>query len=125
MRVTIDIDFFKHNLKIEREWMGFHEFRKKYYDKLFKKWKTTGKILFWYRIILGYILMRKFPEIRVTSKGLHLVWRNNKISVKKMFKYRLLLGDDLNRLYLDMISWKRINQVLFTKKEITYYKVIE
>jgi len=122
MRVTVDIDFFKHNLKIEREWMSFHEFRKKYYDKLFKKWKTTGKILFWYRIILGYLLMRKFPEIRVTSKGLHLVWRHNKISARKMFKYRFLLGDDLTRLYLDMISWKRINQVLFTKKEIVYYR---
>ena len=66
--------------------------------------------------------MRKFPEIRVTSKGLHLVWRDNKISARKMFKYRFLLGDDLTRLYLDMISWKRINQVLFTKKEIVYYR---
>ena len=40
MRVTVDIDFFKHSLRIRRKWVEFNEFMEKYYDKLFKKWKN-------------------------------------------------------------------------------------
>jgi len=122
MRVTVDIDFFEHNLSIERTWLSFGEFKKKYYRKLFGIWGFFAKLSFWYRIAMGCILMRKLPEVRVTTKGLHLIWRENNISEKTMLVYRFILLDDINRILLDMSSPLRVKQVLFVKKEVIYHE---
>lgn len=73
-------------------------------------------------LIKGTILCRRFPaKIRKTAKGYHIIWRGLGISKKKAFKWRLMVGDDWNRVRLDMDSPKRISQVLFSEKETHYY----
>ena len=122
MRVTLDTDYFKHNLKIKRVWLDFKTFMEKAYEKVFRVWGDRHKIGFWYRVWMGKLLFKKLPDIRVTRKGLHWVWRGLKISRRKMLIYRLILLDDLNRIILDACSSKRVSQVLFSEKEVRYYE---
>lgn len=72
-------------------------------------------------IIKGILINRKIPSIRETRKGYHLIWRGLKIPEREMFKRRMVIGDDRNRIRLDMASPKRINQVLFCEKRVVYY----
>jgi hypothetical protein len=74
----------------------------------------------WYAM-KGSILLRKLPEIRKTSKGWHLIFRNLPITEEESLNYRRRLGDDPNRILLDSICKKKIKQVLFTEKETIYY----
>jgi hypothetical protein len=74
----------------------------------------------WYAM-KGSILLRKLPEIRKTSKGWHLIFRNLPITEEESLNYRRKLGDDPNRILLDSICKKKIKQVLFTEKETIYY----
>jgi len=74
------------------------------------------------KIVRGFLLFKKLPRtIRKTTKGYHLIWSGIDISERDMFKYRKMLGDDKNRIRLDMLSDKRLNQVLFSAKRITYF----
>lgn len=68
-------------------------------------------------ILRGVLLCRSFPEVEKSKRGWHLFWYNQQITEREMFKRRLLIGDDKNRVRLDMISDKRIQQVMFTKKK--------
>lgn len=72
-------------------------------------------------LMKGLILCRSLPKIRKTAKGWHIVWYGLDIDEETMFKYRMLIGDDPNRIKLDMEAGKRISQVLFREKETHYY----
>ena len=68
-------------------------------------------------------MFKRFPYlIRKTKRGFHYGWRGLDLSEKESYYYRLLLGDDLNRVMLDMKSKKKIKQVLFVKKEVYLYE---
>jgi hypothetical protein len=74
-----------------------------------------------YYAMKGVILLKKLPEIRKTSKGWHLIFRSLHITEEESLNYRRRLGDDPNRILLDMLCKKKIKQVLFTEKETIYY----
>lgn len=77
-----------------------------------------GKIKLLWKIFKGVLLCRKFPDkINRTKRGYHLIWYGLNISIKKHFVYRKFIGDDWNRIRLDM-NPKRVGQVLFTKKRV-------
>ena len=73
-------------------------------------------------ITKGYIMLKRLPDLtRRTKKGYHLIWRHLNISQNKSYILRKFIGDDKNRLSLDMSSKKRIKQILFTTKKVTYF----
>jgi len=83
----------------------------------------------WWKVLWvvfkGCVLLRRFPdEIRAsaTGRGYHIIWRNLDIDRMQMFRYRRLIGDDKNRIKLDMMCEKKITQVLFRKKIVKYMK---
>jgi hypothetical protein len=78
---------------------------------------NKSRLNLFFILLKGFLLTRKFPEIEKSSKGYHLIYRNLKISYKKHFLYRLFLGDDLNRIRLDL-NPLRIGQVLFNEKRV-------
>lgn len=87
MRVTVDID--SHNL-----------------------------FALFFSVCKGIILCMKFPyHFRITRRGFHIAWRRMDIDEKEMYRRRWIIGDDHARIYLDMISEKRVKQVLFTDKK--------
>ena len=93
MRVTIDLD--------DKRW-----------------WKVMWVLL------KGCLIFRKFPdEVRLsaTGKGYHIIWRGLNISEAEMFRYRKIIGDDKNRVGLDLASRKRVPQVLFKEKQVIYF----
>ncbi|MEM1543712.1 MAG: hypothetical protein QXP52_02250 [Candidatus Aenigmatarchaeota archaeon] len=72
--------------------------------------------------VKGTILCKKLPfKIRRTERGWHLIWKGLNISEEKSIEYRRKLGDDENRIKLDLECSKRIRQVLFTEKQVFYY----
>lgn len=69
----------------------------------------------------GFCLLGSIPEVRTgNTKGFHLIWRGVRCSQQESLMFRYLLGDDWNRLRLDLSSKKRLKQVLFTEKEINW-----
>lgn len=63
----------------------------------------------------GLYFLGKLPdEVRLTAKGYHLIYRNIE-SKKNEFILRKIIGDDFNRILLDMRG-TRITNVLFNKK---------
>ena len=95
MRVTIDLDD----------------------NSLIKLFLVIGKGM----VALLKYFPRIVPEIERTRKGFHVTWRHLPISEEESFKYRLLIGDDRNRINLDMQSWKRIKQVMFNYKKSDFF----
>lgn len=74
-------------------------------------------------IAKGTILLRRFPrKLRKTKRGYHCVWYGTSLSEKEMYKMRYRLGDDRNRIRLDMTCEKKPKQVLFEKKEVHIYE---
>jgi len=53
-----------------------------------------------------------------TGRGYHLINYGIKAPPKKIFELRRKIGDDPNRIKLDMCSKKRMTQVLFTSKKV-------
>jgi hypothetical protein len=82
---------------------------------------SNNRLSLLWKIFKGLLLCKKFPEIKKTSKGYHLIWGGLKIDFKKHFVYRKFIGDDINRIHLDM-NPKRIGQVLFTSKMVLVKK---
>ena len=76
-----------------------------------------------------YLMHRKFSRIEIMKssggRGWHIIVYDVNIGEKEMFSARKFIGDDANRIKLDMSSRKRIRQVLFDKKEVHYYNVIK
>ena len=73
-------------------------------------------------LVKGSVLCRKIPSnIRRTRKGYHLIWRGLPIDEQKMYLLRFRLHDDRNRIRLDILSPKRIKQVLFSEKRTVYF----
>lgn len=85
-------------------------------------WKMFKGIIGIWMVAREFRLLPDEIELSATKKGYHLIWYDLKISEKQMFLLRKFIGDDPNRLWLDMCSPKRIKQVLFTSKRIIYYK---
>ena len=72
----------------------------------------------------GIILTRKLPEMIKESsggRGYHFIWADLNITQERAYLYRRLIGDDVNRIALDKSSPKRVKQVLFNKKKVTFY----
>jgi len=62
-----------------------------------------------------------FPDIirrSPSKKGYHLIWYGLKLSKNEIIKLRLMLGDDVNRIYFDIVCDGKPEQVLFYKKKI-------
>ena len=79
----------------------------------------SKKCLYWC-VFRGLLYFRKMPDIRKTMRGFHVIWRGLKINEKESYEYRKRLGDDWKRIELDKASPKRLKQVLFTEKVVTY-----
>jgi hypothetical protein len=72
----------------------------------------------------GFYFFKKLPNtIRKTEKGIHLIWYNVNCSEKEAYVKRKVIGDDLNRIKLDMCG-NRLKQVLFSAKKTTTYGYI-
>lgn len=83
---------------------------------------TKSALALLLKLVKGFLLFKKLPRtIRKTRKGYHLIWSGIDATKRDMFKYRKMLGDDKNRIRLDMLSNKRLSQVLFTDKRVTYF----
>lgn len=82
---------------------------------------SDSKLNLLWKLSKGLLLCRKIPEIKRTSRGYHLIWYGLKISFKRHFLYRKFIGDDENRIRLDM-NPKRLGQVLFTEKRVFLMK---
>jgi hypothetical protein len=79
---------------------------------------TNSKISLLWKIFKGLLLCHRLPdEIKTTSRGYHMIWYGLKIDFNKHFLYRRFIGDDENRIRLDM-NPKRTGQVLFTSKDV-------
>jgi hypothetical protein len=79
---------------------------------------SNNKIVVLWSLLKGLLLLHRFPdEIERTRRGIHYIWHGLDIDFKKHFVYRKFIGDDENRIRLDMHP-KRIGQVLFTGKEV-------
>ena len=82
---------------------------------------TKSKFALFKTLFRGCAYFMKIPEIRETAKGYHIIWRGLNITEEQCYTYRYKLGDDKKRIQLDMCSDKRIKQVLFREKVVTYY----
>jgi len=81
---------------------------------------TRSKLKLNWTLLKGRLLCgKKADEIYQTRKGFHVIWHGLKIDKETSFRWRGLLGDDRNRIRLDR-NPKRITQVLFAEKHITY-----
>lgn len=92
---------------------------------------TRNKLILLWKIIKGTILLEKIPDEIKTSasgRGYHLIWydqfleQNIHDAFNSMIKYRKLIGDDKNRIKLDMMSPHRVPQIMFTDKEFINLK---
>jgi hypothetical protein len=78
----------------------------------------NSKIMLLWRLFKGFLVTKKFPEeIRRTRRGYHAIWRGLKIDMNKVFVYRMFIGDDCNRLKMDMLT-KIMPQILFSEKQL-------
>lgn len=83
-------------------------------DKNPLKWLVT--------YLKGLYYCQRFPtKMRRTTKGIHIIWSGLPINFQRSIELRLKIGDDKNRVNLDLISDKRISQVLFDEKVTTCY----
>jgi hypothetical protein len=83
---------------------------------------THSKIRLKWVLLKGRILCGKTAdEIYKTHRGFHIVFRNIPISFEKSLKWRKLIGDDSNRIFLDSSCPKKPKQVLFAEKKITRF----
>ena len=70
-------------------------------------------------IVKGTILCKRLPYLlRKTKRGWHIGWNHLSITEEESFLLRYRLGDDSNRIFLDMSCPKKPKQVLFSHKEI-------
>lgn len=78
-----------------------------------------------YYLLKGIILCKKLPnKIRITAKGFHVIFSGIEIPEDKRYVLRKRLADDFNRIRLDMVSFKRTQQVLFSEKTVTYFNTV-
>jgi len=77
--------------------------------------------LIW-KIIKGIYVTHKLPEIKESSggRGFHLIWYRINMNEDEINEARIFIGDDSNRVRLDMCSDARVPQILFDKKEVRY-----
>jgi len=75
-----------------------------------------------YFLVKGSVMCRKLPYmVKKTRRGYHYAWNGLHISENKSYFYRMKLGDDINRIKLDMSSPKRLKQVFFNYKRVYVY----
>lgn len=80
---------------------------------------------------IGYIILKglyhfgKLPDkIENSEKGVHLIYMHLDMDEKECFKFRKMLGDDSNRIRLDMETRFKPPQILFIEKNVTCNKFI-
>ncbi|MEM2919009.1 MAG: hypothetical protein QXY62_05890 [Candidatus Altiarchaeota archaeon] len=87
---------------------------------------SKSRIKLWYVCLKGRFLIGKPPdEIYKTRKGYHIIWSGLPITFEKSIELRKKLGDDKNRIRLDLCGKKRLKNVLFDEKTIRYYRINE
>lgn len=75
-------------------------------------------------LLRGIFLLRRLPDtIRQTSKGFHVIYYGINATEDRSYKLRWIIGDDPNRISLDLKSPLRISQVLFSEKIVKYFDV--
>jgi hypothetical protein len=76
-------------------------------------------------LLKGRMLCKK-PADRIykTKHGFHIIWESINIPEETMFRYRKIIGDDSNRIKLDMHG-HRLKQVLFSEKHYRLYECHE
>jgi hypothetical protein len=71
-------------------------------------------------IAKGLYYFKKLPhKIRITERGYHSIFSDIPVDGTNIAKYRMLLGDDLNRIRLDSLESDKPRQILFSEKEVT------
>jgi len=83
----------------------------------------TQTLLGFLKVILkAWVVLRRLPDfIRRTQKGYHFIWKNVNVKASRIiYLYRTILGDDKNRIRLDDCSKKRVKQILFYKKKVSF-----
>jgi len=84
---------------------------------------SPHEILWLWSILKGMYFFKKLPDkIRRTERGIHIVWYN--VKTRNPLVARKVVGDDKKRIELDILSKKRITQVLFTEKITTTHGYI-
>lgn|GEM_PF-4890342 len=73
-------------------------------------------------MIKGYYKLKKLPQIEKSNRGYHLIYFTDINDFRRICILRRLIGDDKNRVRLDLLSKNKIKQVLFNKKYVKYYK---
>lgn len=78
-------------------------------------------------VFKGYLRTGKMPEkVRKSQRGYHIIWKGIDMTEKECIKARAFIGDDSNRLKMDLSHINngdfRLNQVLFTEKTTTCLK---
>jgi hypothetical protein len=73
-------------------------------------------------LIKGYYKLRKLPKIEESNRGYHLIYFTEINDFRRICVLRRIIGDDKNRVRLDLLSTNKIKQVLFNKKYVKYYK---
>jgi hypothetical protein len=72
-------------------------------------------------MIKGSYYCGRLPDkLRMTERGIHIIWYHVKTTYEHMFVIRKAAGDDANRCKLDM-HHNRISQVLFSEKTTTIH----
>jgi len=75
-------------------------------------------------LLRGLYFLHRLPDvIRQTSKGFHVIYHGINVTEDMSYNLRWILGDDRNRLRLDLLSPLRITNVLFSEKTVKYLDV--
>jgi hypothetical protein len=83
---------------------------------------THNLVIIFFALSKGCILCKRLPYfIRLTRRGVHFGFRHLSISREICYKYRYIIGDDINRIKLDQERTIGIQQVLFTHKTVWRY----
>lgn len=85
---------------------------------------STSTFMLLNSILRGFFLLKRLPDtIRQTSKGFHVIYYGINVTEDRSYRLRFCLLDDTNRLRLDLLSPKRITNVLFSEKIVRYLDV--
>lgn len=82
----------------------------------------SSKLKLKWALLKGRLLCGKpADEIYRTRRGFHCIWKDLPITWEQSFRYRKIIGDDRNRIYLDKSCPEKPKQVLFDSKKVTRF----
>lgn len=82
---------------------------------------STNRFNLCWAILKNAYFLHKYPDViksSCTGRGYHIINYGLDETPTRILQLRRLIGDDANRVFLDMCSDKRMKQVLFTKKNV-------